>query len=279
MEKKTLGRQRVEMKKMKNETHLLVSFSKRKAGLFKKASEIRAPFVVPSSPLLSSSRPKRRFLLATPRLTLSLIVISIATRRILRERRCSSRLTATIQLEASKERGKELKVMSSENQQQKIEDLDLSQLLELKSSMEKLQKDVEEQKLAALNASPQQFYIGNWSGQGVVPTPGYNLNPLEGYNVNLVEEYNIDPVNPTNEDNVDLVEEYIVYPFEVHNVESAQYNLTEGLYINPVNPTYEDNFDPVEEYIVDPFEVNNVGSAQEYNDNPTEGRYINPVEG
>ncbi|KAL4318938.1 hypothetical protein GQ457_18G013720 [Hibiscus cannabinus] len=40
MMKKNLGRQKVEMVKMTNESHLLVTFSKRRAGLFKKASEL-----------------------------------------------------------------------------------------------------------------------------------------------------------------------------------------------------------------------------------------------
>ncbi|KAL8107214.1 agamous-like MADS-box protein AGL62 [Apium graveolens] len=35
-----MGRQKLEMKKISNENHLLVSFSKRRAGLFKKASEL-----------------------------------------------------------------------------------------------------------------------------------------------------------------------------------------------------------------------------------------------
>ncbi|KAK7345212.1 hypothetical protein VNO77_15792 [Canavalia gladiata] len=38
--KKTKGRQRIEMKKMSNERNLQVTFSKRRAGVFKKASEL-----------------------------------------------------------------------------------------------------------------------------------------------------------------------------------------------------------------------------------------------
>ncbi|AES67398.1 putative transcription factor MADS-type1 family [Medicago truncatula] len=38
--KKGRGRQKIEMKKMSNESHLQVTFSKRRSGLFKKASEL-----------------------------------------------------------------------------------------------------------------------------------------------------------------------------------------------------------------------------------------------
>ncbi|AES67005.1 putative transcription factor MADS-type1 family [Medicago truncatula] len=38
--KKTRGRQKIEMKKMSNESNLQVTFSKRRSGLFKKASEL-----------------------------------------------------------------------------------------------------------------------------------------------------------------------------------------------------------------------------------------------
>jgi len=38
--KKSKGRQKIEMVKMKNESNLQVTFSKRRSGLFKKASEL-----------------------------------------------------------------------------------------------------------------------------------------------------------------------------------------------------------------------------------------------
>ncbi|KAL2992972.1 hypothetical protein AAZX31_10G080800 [Glycine max] len=38
--KKTKGRQKIEMKKMRNESNLRVTFSKRRTGVFKKASEL-----------------------------------------------------------------------------------------------------------------------------------------------------------------------------------------------------------------------------------------------
>jgi hypothetical protein len=39
-ERKGKGRQRIQMKKMSNESNMLVTFSKRRSGLFKKASEL-----------------------------------------------------------------------------------------------------------------------------------------------------------------------------------------------------------------------------------------------
>ncbi|KAE8690739.1 hypothetical protein F3Y22_tig00110893pilonHSYRG00416 [Hibiscus syriacus] len=271
MEKKTLGRQRVEMKKITNETHLIVSFSKRKAGLFKKASEISTlcgaelAIVVfsPSKKPFSFGNPTvdtvvDRYLNCSPPDT-SETSLLIKARQNANIRQLNNEITrATDKLEAAKELGEQLKVMINENQHPKIQALDLSQLLELKSALERLKKDVEEeeQKLAVLNADSQQFYFGNSSGQGVmafdvnmiggrfvvpnsiVPTPGYSLNPSEGYNVNPAEQFNVIPVNPTEEDDID----------------------------------------PVEEYIVDPSEVNHVWSALEYNDNPAEGYDINPVD-
>ncbi|KAL5070236.1 hypothetical protein RYX36_021123 [Vicia faba] len=40
MEKKGRGRQKIEMKKMSNESNLQVTFSKHRNGIFKKASEL-----------------------------------------------------------------------------------------------------------------------------------------------------------------------------------------------------------------------------------------------
>ncbi|KAK8699218.1 hypothetical protein V6N13_115310 [Hibiscus sabdariffa] len=120
--------------------------------------------------------------------------------------------------------------MSKANQerywfQSPIQELELSQLQQLKSALEKLKNDVESEKLALLNSiDPQQFYMGTTSsGQGmnipnymtnnnnnnntgmfnpnmmnggynIVPTPGYNLNPAQGYGVNLAQGYNVNPV-------------------------------------------------------------------------------------
>ncbi|KAE8698804.1 hypothetical protein F3Y22_tig00110597pilonHSYRG00879 [Hibiscus syriacus] len=221
MEKKTLGRQRDEMKKMTNETHLLVSFSKLKAGLLKKASEI-STLRGAELAIVIFSPSQKAFSFGNPTVD---TVIDRYLNRNPPDTSGTSLLVDALQIN----------VLTSEFQQPKIEQLDTSQLLELKSALERLKKNVEEQKGVAfdVNMIDGRYVVPNM----IVPTPGYSLNPFEGYNANIAEEYNIDPVNPTDDDDADPVEEYIIDPLEVNNVGSAQEyndNPPEGRNIYPV---------------------------------------------
>ncbi|KAL4304579.1 hypothetical protein GQ457_10G022080 [Hibiscus cannabinus] len=278
MERKNLGRRRVEMRKMANENHLQVTFSKRRSGLFKKAGELstlcgaQVAIVVfsPSKKVYSFGHPSvdtviDRYLgCDMPEASETLLFVD-AHRNASVSELCMYLEQVTSQLDAEKERGEQLDAMKEANRRQywcqaPMDELDLSQLLELKSAMEELKKKVEEekekQKHAILNANSGQFYIGNSSGHGMipnylpnnnnnnmafdanlmnggygipntmVPTPGYNPIPPQGYNPipnpNPAEGYNINPVNPAEEYHVSLDQGYNANPVEVSNVNPAQ---------------------------------------------------------
>ncbi|KAL4303398.1 hypothetical protein GQ457_10G022070 [Hibiscus cannabinus] len=244
MERKNLGRQKVEMVKMTKESNLQVTFSKRRGGLFKKASElstlcgVELALVVfsPGNKVFSFGHPSVDIIIdrysrnSAPETSITSQIIG--AHRDSNVRRLNMELTElTSQLEAKKKLGAELTQMSKANQelywfQSPIQELDLSQLQQLKSALEKLKNDVESQKLALLNSiDPQQFYMGSTSsaqvmnipnhmpnnnnnmgmfnpnlmngGYNIVPTPGYNPNPAQGYGVNLAQGYTANPqVNP-----------------------------------------------------------------------------------
>ncbi|GMI87936.1 hypothetical protein HRI_002462900 [Hibiscus trionum] len=254
MKKKTLGRQKIEMKKMTNESRLQVTFSKRRAGLFKKASELNTLCGVELA-LVVFSPAKKVFCFGHP--SVDTIVdrylgcdtpdISETSSPIEAHRNAKIReLCAKVnqvrnQIEAEKERGKELDKKKEENQRKywwksPIEELDLSQLLQLKSAMEELKKKVDAEKLVVLNANLRQFFVGNSSAEGlnpdnsmafiasimggeygvldkIVPTPASTPTPAQGHNatpVNPTEEYNATPAqgnraNPANPQGMDML--------------------------------------------------------------------------
>ncbi|GMI87938.1 hypothetical protein HRI_002463100 [Hibiscus trionum] len=271
MERKNLGRQKVEMVKMTKESNLQVTFSKRRGGLFKKASElstlcgVELALIVfsPGKKVYSFGHPSvdtviDRYLSCNTQDN-SITSQLIEAHRESNVRQLNMELTqVTNELEAKRKLGEELHRMNKANQQQywfwsPIKELDLSQLQQLKSALEKLKKDVEMEKLAILNANSQQFFMGSSSGQGMIPNfmtnnnniafdsnmmdggymvppAGYNLNPAQGYNnlnpgqynFNLAEGYNVNPqeysVNPIPAGyNINPVQGYDISPAEGFN--------------------------------------------------------------
>ncbi|GMI70601.1 hypothetical protein HRI_000729400 [Hibiscus trionum] len=287
MEKKTLGRKKVEMVKMTNESHLQVTFSKRRTGLFKKASEfsiicgseVVLVVISPGKKVFSFGNPSvdtviDRFLGCGTRDTSGIEQLIEARRNANIRELCMQITQVTSLLGSEKKRGEALNQMEKANRQQNwwmspVEELDLPQLLQLKPAMEELKKNVEaEMMLAVLNPSPGQFYVGSSSREQefdadmmdggytvpdmIAPPPGYNLNPTQGYTVNPLEEYNVNPAQG-----------YSVIPSDGYNV-----NPTEGYTINPE-----------EVYIVDPIEECNANPSGGYNNNSAEGENVNPAGG
>ncbi|KAJ0010209.1 hypothetical protein Pint_33607 [Pistacia integerrima] len=162
MVRKSKGRQKVEMVKMPNESNLQVTFSKRRSGLFKKASELCT---------LCGAE-------------VALVVFSPG-KKVLGE------------LEAEKKRGEELIQMRKASQAQcwwenPIEELSLPQLEQLKAALEELKKNVAKQaeKIMIQNSGPPQFLGASSSSGGGINLPfdlqsaGFNPNmmPPHGYN-------------------------------------------------------------------------------------------------
>ncbi|KAK1566818.1 hypothetical protein Q3G72_004590 [Acer saccharum] len=183
MTRKSKGRQKVEMVKMPNESNLQVTFSKRRSGLFKKASElctlcgadIAIVVFSPGKKVFSFGHPCvesviDRFLTRNPPPTSGTMQL-IEAHRNAGVRDLNMQLTQVLnQLEAEKKRGEELTQMRKASQRQcwwqaPIEELNQSQLEHLKVSLEELKKNVGKQaeKLMIQSSAPPQYFLGSSS--------------------------------------------------------------------------------------------------------------------
>ncbi|KAL4319323.1 hypothetical protein GQ457_18G020170 [Hibiscus cannabinus] len=251
MMKKTLGRQKVEMVKMTNESHLLVTFSKRRAGLFKKASELStlcaAEVVIvvfsPSKKVYSFGHPSvdaviARFL-GHERPETSEIIEAHHNTNMIEHQMYLDQLTS--QIDDGKKCGDELREANKAIQEHTwwmapFEELDQPQLLQRRSTITKLKNDMDLEMATIQDTSSRQFYVGSSSNQGMIntsmeldvgydvpnmmaPPPVYNVDPVEEYMVIPTEEYVVNPVEGTN---IDPAEEYIVNPAEGNNINPAE---------------------------------------------------------
>ncbi|XP_021892299.1 agamous-like MADS-box protein AGL62 [Carica papaya] len=163
MARKSKGRQKVEMVKMNNERNLQVTFSKRRAGLFKKASELctlsGADIAIivfsPSQKVFSFGHPSvetivERFISSNPPQAAFKSMKLIEAHRNANVRELNMQLSQILnQLETEKERSEELNQWKKANENQcwwmaPKEDLSLAQLLQLKASLDELKKNVAE---------------------------------------------------------------------------------------------------------------------------------------
>ncbi|KAE8721832.1 Agamous-like MADS-box protein AGL62 [Hibiscus syriacus] len=221
MGKKSLGRQKVEMVKMKNNSNLQVTFSKRRSGLFKKASElctlcgVEIGIIVfsPGNKVFSFGHPEIRnaidwYVNGNPPDNSSTLYIMDAHRNA-HVRELNMQLSELVsQTEVEKRHGEELSQLRRASQGQywweaPVEELSLPLLQQLKSALEELKKNVAKQveKLRIQTTISQQFFMGS-SSTGMFPNnidfdpnmmpqgynappntipPGFNPNP-EGYN-------------------------------------------------------------------------------------------------
>ncbi|KAL6347495.1 hypothetical protein AAG906_026017 [Vitis piasezkii] len=178
--RKSKGRQKVEMTKMTKESNLQVTFSKRRSGLFKKASELctlcgaETAIIVfsPGKKVYSFGHPCvesiiDRFLMRNP-LPNSGALQLFEAHRTTNVRNLNVQLTQLAevlnQLEAEKKRGEILgQIRASQGQcwwEAPIDELSLFELQQLKVSMEELKKIVVSQAELLLmegNANPSTF--------------------------------------------------------------------------------------------------------------------------
>ncbi|XVE67411.1 hypothetical protein DITRI_Ditri08aG0158500 [Diplodiscus trichospermus] len=197
MQKKSLGRQKIEMVKMKKDSNLQVTFSKRRSGLFKKASELctlcgaQVGIIVfsPGNKVFSFGHPGigtviDRYLNRNPPEPSGTLQL-IEAHRNANVRELNLQLTELLnQLEHEKNRGEELKRMRKASQNLRwweapIEELSLPQLLQLKSAMEEMKINVAKQaeKLAFQSTNSQQFFMGASSSGGVFHNYNANMMP------------------------------------------------------------------------------------------------------
>ncbi|XVF45811.1 hypothetical protein PTKIN_Ptkin02bG0236900 [Pterospermum kingtungense] len=223
MEKRSLGRQKVEMVKMKSNNNLQVTFSKRRSGLFKKASELctlcgaEIAIIVfsPGRKVFSFGHPELgnvidRYLSRSPPETSGTSQL-IEAHRNANVRELNMQLTEVVsRLEAEKMRAEQLNQMKKARQNQywweaPVEELSLQQLQQLKSAMEELKMNVAKQaeKLVNENTNQQQFFIGSSSAgvdanmmmmpQGYSAAPNMIMIPPGIYNPNPEGSYNPNP--------------------------------------------------------------------------------------
>ncbi|XP_050210087.1 agamous-like MADS-box protein AGL62 [Mercurialis annua] len=193
MSKRSKGRQKVDMAKMPNESSLQVTFSKRRAGLFKKASELctlcgaEVAIVVfsPGNKAFSFGHPSveglvERFLTRNPPQRSPTMQL-IEAHRNANVRDLNGQLTQlSSQIEFEKKRGEQLTQLRKSRRNQHwweapLETLTKPQINQLRSSLEQLKKNVAMQadKLLIQSAQSQQFYASSSTNPQIFP----NLDP------------------------------------------------------------------------------------------------------
>jgi len=183
--KKSLGRQKIEMKKMNNESNLQVTFSKRRSGLFKKASElctlcgayIALIVFSPSEKVFSFGRPNvdtviDLYLSQTPPQNNGIMQF-IDAYCSTKSRELNAMLTQINDaLAIAKKRGNELSDLHNKNEAQfwwarPIEGMNRVQLQLLKKALLDLKKRIAEHAgMVVSQGTPTQtlpFFVGNGS--------------------------------------------------------------------------------------------------------------------
>ncbi|KAL9317339.1 hypothetical protein ACSQ67_013856 [Phaseolus vulgaris] len=159
--KKSRGRQKIEMKKMSNESNLQVTFSKRRSGLFKKASEL-CTLCGAHVALVDSGTMQ-----------------FIDAHRISNVRDLNKQLTQVNELlETERKRGEELSRLRKEAQElmwwtRPTEELSVEQMEQYKAALEELKKHVAQLAERAMLQSAvnqgHQFFPGTSSSANFVP--------------------------------------------------------------------------------------------------------------
>lgn len=222
MARKSKGRQKIAMTKMSKESNLLVTFSKRRSGLFKKASElctlcgIEIAIIVfsPGKKVFSFGHPNVEHILAkflnahNPISTSSTTLQLVEAHRSASARELNMQLTDLLnQLEVHKSHGEELMKLRKHRQdmfwwETPVDDLGFEQLEKLKTGMEDLKRNVatQTQNLVMMEQASNMIpFLGSSSLQGgyIVPRSttagtGLSMTPLGctlGYGSGYSTEY------------------------------------------------------------------------------------------
>ncbi|XP_057502042.1 agamous-like MADS-box protein AGL62 [Actinidia eriantha] len=196
MVRKSKGRQKIEMTRMSNESNLLVTFSKRRSGLFKKASEI-CTLCGAEIAIVVFSPAKKPFSFGHP--TVAAVSDRFLSRRNLppppmppdsaAARELNERLKEAVdRLEAERRRGEERR-RRTENREKgwwegPVDEFGLYQLEQLKVAMEDLKSSVAKQaeRVRVEVFSGPGCFVGSssvgggYSGGGSGPGPGPDVD-------------------------------------------------------------------------------------------------------
>ncbi|KAF5743969.1 hypothetical protein HS088_TW08G00557 [Tripterygium wilfordii] len=185
------GRQKVEMKKMENESNLQVTFSKRRTGLFKKACELctlcgaDVAIIVfsPGNKVFSFGHPDvetmidRFFTRHTPSTSGALQLVEAHRNAALRD--LNFQLTHVLdQLEAERKRGEELAKIRRASRahcwwETPVEEMSKPQLEQMKSALEDLKKNAAhhaEKLMIIHNSKPSHNYFASTAAGPSVPS-------------------------------------------------------------------------------------------------------------
>ncbi|KAL2476815.1 Agamous-like MADS-box protein AGL62 [Forsythia ovata] len=207
MTRKSRGRQKIEMTRMSKESNLLVTFSKRRSGLFKKASELctlcgaEIAIIVfsPGKKVFSFGHPcvesiVDRYLMRNSTPSSSTLQLMEAHRNA-SVRELNMQLTNMLsQLEAEKKCSEEFSKIGKASQgtcwwEAPINELCLEELEQLKAAMEELKKNAANQveRLIVEASNSLQAVLGASSSRGNVgfdvdvKIPGLGLSMNHGY--------------------------------------------------------------------------------------------------
>ncbi|CAM8971710.1 unnamed protein product [Rhodiola kirilowii] len=195
VEKKNKGRRKIKMEKMEKESNLLVTFSKRRAGLFKKASElctlcgVQIAIIVfsPGKKVFSFGHPNvetivDRYFTRNPNQNFSTTPppnhnsnsAIVEAHRSAKIRDLNAEVTeVTAQLEAERKRGEALDKMRKMNQnkfwwEKDVTELNVAQLQQLRVALEGLKLDV--------GREAEKRMMGSSTSNQTIPFTGINYN-------------------------------------------------------------------------------------------------------
>ncbi|KAJ6733756.1 MADS BOX PROTEIN [Salix koriyanagi] len=202
MVRSSRGRQRLEMVKIPNDSNLMVTFSKRRSGLFKKASELstlcgaEVTLIVfsPGKKVFSFGHPSVEKVVeqylsgSTPPRPSGACQLVEAHRNA---RICDLSMNLTQlqeELEMEKKRGEELDNLRKASQSQywwdrPIQELTLAQLEQFKAALLDLKQNLvrQAQRVLLQNSAPQPFFSPNPGTAGILPFDNRNT----GFNSNM----------------------------------------------------------------------------------------------
>ncbi|CAH2050261.1 unnamed protein product [Thlaspi arvense] len=214
MDRKGKGRQKIDMAKIQNESHLQVTFSKRRLGVFKKANEL-ATLCGAELGVLVFSPGGKAYSFGHPNVDTIIakfnsfspfegqITSSTGDRRNATTRELDRRLDeATQMLQNEKKRGKELKKMLQHERQKHwfvapIEEMNVEQLQQVEAGMMELRKQVtqrvgqletqakmkEQRALVPPRGLPNYFGGVGWPFEaGASGSNGFPVMPTTGFN-------------------------------------------------------------------------------------------------
>ncbi|KAK6912356.1 Transcription factor, MADS-box [Dillenia turbinata] len=199
--KPSLGRQKIEIAKIEKKNHLQVTFSKRRSGLFKKASElctlcgVEVVIIVfsPAEKAFSFGHPDvdsivNRFLSrnTTPQGSNGAVQMGEAHRSA-NVRELNMQLTQILnQLEAEKKRGEALNEMVKASIGQRwweapVEELSVQELEQLNASLQELKKNVTKQAekllIESTNSSSPFMQVNGINGVGMAVNNQFETKP------------------------------------------------------------------------------------------------------